>query len=56
MNVPIGYTHCDIETRFKCIRYTETNFANFYTDLLKIEFNTDVAFFNTGTIRSDDVI
>ena len=30
--------------------------ANFYADLIKTEFNTDVAFFNTGTIRSDELI
>jgi 2',3'-cyclic-nucleotide 2'-phosphodiesterase (5'-nucleotidase family) len=38
------------------LRREETNFANFYADLAKNEFKTDVAMINTGTIRSNCLI
>ena len=52
----IGFSDVEIETRFCKIRSQETNISNFYSDLLRSEFNTDVAVFNTGTIRSDELI
>ena len=52
----LGYSDVDLETRFKVVRTKENNFGNFYADLLKSHFNTDVAIINNGAIRSDEII
>lgn len=50
----IGFTDVDLETRFSKIRVHEANISNFFADLIRAEFNTDIAVFNTGTIRADE--
>jgi len=50
----IGFSDVDLETRFNKIRTEETSIANFFADLIRIEFNCDIGLFNTGTIRADE--
>ena len=38
------------------MRTTETGALNLFTDIVRMEFQTDVAFINSGTIRADDHI
>lgn len=38
------------------MRNKETNLANLYADILKLEFDTEISFFNSGTLRVDDVV
>lgn len=45
-----------MECTFHVVRNKETNLANFYADLLKLEFETEIAYFNSGTLRADDII
>ncbi|EGR29458.1 ser thr protein phosphatase family protein, putative [Ichthyophthirius multifiliis] len=52
-NQIIGHTNVDLDTRFKQIRTQETNFGNFYVDVLRNEVQSDVCIINSGTIRSD---
>ncbi len=52
----IGYTDVELETRFVKIRYQETNMLNFYTDLIKIEYDTEIAFINSGMVRADELL
>lgn len=49
----IGFTSEPLDTRFSEIRTTETNFGNFYIDVMRKEVNADIAIMNSGTIRSD---
>jgi 2',3'-cyclic-nucleotide 2'-phosphodiesterase (5'-nucleotidase family) len=52
----IGFTDVELETRFNEIRVHEANISNFFADLIRAEFNTDIAVFNTGTIRADELL
>ena len=52
----IGYTAIDLDTRFENIRTKETNFSNFYMDIIREELNADIALANAGTVRSDRII
>lgn len=51
MSKTIGYTFCPLETRFEIIRHEESNFANFFADLVRYDLNADIAIINSGTIR-----
>lgn len=37
MEKTIGYSLCDIETRFCELRSKETNFSNLFADIIKLE-------------------
>lgn len=52
----IGYTDVDLETRFTKVRYEETNMLNFYTDLIRAEYETEIALINSGMIRADELL
>lgn len=45
----------DLETRFRIIRTQESNCGNWLCELMRKECRSDVAFINSGTIRSDCV-
>lgn len=38
------------------VRNRETNLGNMYADIMKCELGTEIAFFNSGTLRADEVI
>lgn len=52
----VCYANCDLECTFHEVRNKETNLANLYADILRYELNADISFFNSGTLRADDVI
>jgi 5'-nucleotidase len=56
MDKILGYTEVELETRFSEIRTKETNFSNFYADLVREELRADLCIVNAGTIRSDMII
>lgn len=43
----------NLETRFRIIRTQESNCGNWLCELMRKECKTDIAFINSGTIRSD---
>ncbi|XP_026193454.1 uncharacterized protein LOC34619759 [Cyclospora cayetanensis] len=45
----------DLETRFRIIRTQESNCGNWLCELMRTECKSDIAFINSGTIRSDCV-
>ncbi|EGR28866.1 ser thr protein phosphatase family protein, putative [Ichthyophthirius multifiliis] len=53
MEKVIGHSHVDLETRFDKIRTQETNFCNFYADVIRSEVQADICILNAGAIRSD---
>ena len=53
MEEVIGHTHVDLDTRFEKIRTQETNFCNFYVDVIRNEVDAEICILNTGTVRSD---
>lgn len=53
MQKVVGYTSEPLDTRFSELRTQETNFANFYTDVIRKEVQSDIVLINSGTIRSD---
>ena len=53
----IGFTDTDLEARFCYIRSTETNLANWVSDVIRAEFDeVDICLINGGTLRSNCVI
>lgn len=55
MSKTMGFTDCELETRFEVIRKQEANWSNFFADIIRIEMKADCTIVNTGTIRSDCV-
>ncbi|KAL4509211.1 hypothetical protein ABPG72_018142 [Tetrahymena utriculariae] len=53
MQKVIGYSFEPLDTRFSILRTEETNFGNFYADVIRKEVQADVTIVNSGTIRSD---
>ncbi|RED52034.1 bifunctional metallophosphatase/5'-nucleotidase [Aestuariispira insulae] len=53
MNVEIGVSETELDTRRSTVRSTESNFANLIADALKDETKADVAMTNGGGIRGD---
>lgn len=53
MEKTIGFSLCDLETRFVELRTQETNFSNLFADIIKLEMQADCCLINTGTVRSD---
>lgn len=53
MSKVIGISQEPLDTRFAIIRTEETNFCNFYADVIRKEVQADIAIFNSGTVRSD---
>lgn len=51
----IGYTETDLDGLFSTVRNTESNLGNFICDILREEYNADIAFLNSGTFRSNAV-
>jgi 2',3'-cyclic-nucleotide 2'-phosphodiesterase (5'-nucleotidase family) len=52
-----GYSEVDLDGRFELLRSQETNVSNFVADILFTEFpDTDIAFVNSGTLRSNSII
>jgi 2',3'-cyclic-nucleotide 2'-phosphodiesterase (5'-nucleotidase family) len=50
---PIARMGVPLEGKETLLRTNETNLGNFLCDLLKLYFNTDIAFINSGSIRCD---
>ena len=46
----------DIEARFEKVRTEESNLGNIVTDLMRSQYNTDIAFANCGSFRANVVI
>ncbi|EGR28575.1 ser thr protein phosphatase family protein, putative [Ichthyophthirius multifiliis] len=53
MDKVIGYTKCPLDTQFSTVRTQESNFGNFYADVIRKDTQADIAILNAGTIRSD---
>lgn len=52
-----AYFDVDLEGRFECLRYEETNIGNLVTDIIRTEYdNVDLVLLNSGTLRSNAVI
>ena len=57
----VGITAVPLDGRFHTVRTQETNLGNFVADMLRHSLNTcpevfvDVAFFNSGSLRSDKI-
>jgi 2',3'-cyclic-nucleotide 2'-phosphodiesterase (5'-nucleotidase family) len=45
-----------LEARFKIIRTQESNYGNFFADLFRLYYDTDIAVLNSGTIRNDIIL
>ena len=52
----VGHTDVELDTRFTSIRTKETNYGNFFADLIRRYYDTDFGFINAGMIRNDMVI
>jgi hypothetical protein len=52
----IGYTDMPLETRFTHIRTEESNLGNFFADLERLYYDTDICTINAGMIRNDALI
>ncbi|PRW59853.1 5 -nucleotidase [Chlorella sorokiniana] len=55
MDEPLGWTHTDLDARFDTVRRSESNIGSMFADVMRISLGADIAFFNGGTIRSDQV-
>jgi len=56
MDLVVGATAVDLDSRFASIRTKETNIGNFVTDVMRHALKADVAMLNSGTLRADAVI
>ena len=52
----VGYTDVPLQTQFVKIRTEESNFGNFFADLSRLYYDTDIAAINAGMIRNDSYI
>lgn len=52
-NEVLGVFPVPLETRFSLVRREECNSGNWLTDIMREAFQTDVALYNSGGIRSD---
>lgn len=52
----VGYTDVPLETQFVKIRTEESNLGNFFADLSRLYYDTDIAAINAGLIRNDSYI
>ncbi|CAD8191402.1 unnamed protein product [Paramecium pentaurelia] len=50
----IGFIANDLEARFMIVRSVETTTANLFSDIIRLEFQTDIAILNCGTVRADE--
>jgi hypothetical protein len=55
MDEPMGWAHTDLDARFDTVRTCESNLGSLFADVMRISLGADAAFFNGGTIRSDQV-
>ena len=55
MDRPMGVSFVDLDARFDSVRSRETNVGNLFADIMRLGLETDIAFLNGGTIRSDQV-
>lgn len=55
MDLPLGRSFVDIDTRFDRVRSQETNAGNLMGDIMRLGLDADAAFLNGGTIRSDQI-
>lgn len=56
MDVVLGETAVDLDSRFASIRTQETNIGNFVADVMRNALKTDLAVINSGTLRADSII
>lgn len=55
MDDPLGWTHLALDARSETMRTSETALGNLLADAMRLALDCDVAFFNSGTVRSDAV-
>ena len=55
MDEPLGWAHTPLDARFDTVRAAESNIGGMFADIMRISLGADAAFFNGGTIRSDQV-
>jgi hypothetical protein len=55
MDEPLGHTLVDLDARFDTVRTRESNIGNLFADILRLGLGGELAFYNGGTIRSDQV-
>ncbi|PSC76623.1 Trifunctional nucleotide phosphoesterase [Micractinium conductrix] len=55
MDEPMGWSHTPLDARFDVVRRQESNLGSLFADICRISLGADAAFFNGGTIRSDQV-
>lgn len=55
LNVAIGTSAVNLEGRFSRTRTEETNLGNFIVDLMRTEYEADMAVCQTGTFRANNV-
>jgi len=55
LGLVVGYSSVELDGLFSTVRNTESNLGSFLCDLLREEYNADVAFLNSGTFRSNCV-
>eukprot|EP00111_Clytia_hemisphaerica_P020632 TCONS_00060812-protein len=53
MEEELGLMHVDLDGRFSTVRTKESNLGNFITDIMRAATQTDIAFLNSGSLRSD---
>mmetsp|Transcript_45196 Transcript_45196/g.61305 ORF Transcript_45196/g.61305 Transcript_45196/m.61305 type:complete len:92 (+) Transcript_45196:991-1266(+) len=51
----VGYSSVELDGLFSTVRTTESNLGSFFCDLIREEYCADIAFFNSGTFRSNCV-
>mmetsp|Transcript_28606 Transcript_28606/g.20663 ORF Transcript_28606/g.20663 Transcript_28606/m.20663 type:complete len:172 (+) Transcript_28606:1016-1531(+) len=51
----VGYSSVELDGLFSTVRNTESNLGSFICDILRTEYDADVAFLNSGTFRSNCV-
>lgn len=49
-------SNCDLHGQFHEVRNHETNLANLYADIIRAELKAEISFFNSGTLRADELI
>jgi len=52
----MGATGVDLDCRFTSIRNKETNIGNLIADIARLQYDTDIALLNSGTLRADRIL
>lgn len=55
MEEVLGEMQVDLDGRFSTVRTQESNLGNFICDIMRAASQTDIAFLNSGSLRSDTI-